>query len=145
MKQQELGIKLVELRKGKGLTQEDLVAKCNINVRTLQRIEAGEVIPRSYTLQAILTALEVDYTAFVAQLNFESKVQDVLKLELKPKRHPFKSIIGQWSFTGYIVLIFVFGFLVKFGMPSYFYIIPVLFIFLIKPNDPKLEINQLSD
>lgn len=50
MKQQELGTKLAELRKAKGLTQEDLVAKCNINVRTLQRIEAGEVIPRSYTL-----------------------------------------------------------------------------------------------
>ena len=28
----------------KGLIQEDLVAKCNINVRILQRIEAGQVI-----------------------------------------------------------------------------------------------------
>lgn len=41
MKQPELGKKITELRKGKGLTQEELVDKCNISVRTLQRIEAA--------------------------------------------------------------------------------------------------------
>jgi transcriptional regulator with XRE-family HTH domain len=43
MKQPELGRKIAELRKAKGLTQEELVEKCNIRVRTLQRIESGEV------------------------------------------------------------------------------------------------------
>jgi DNA-binding XRE family transcriptional regulator len=33
------------------------VDKCNINVRTIQRIEAGEVNPRSYTIRNILEAL----------------------------------------------------------------------------------------
>jgi transcriptional regulator with XRE-family HTH domain len=60
MKQPELGKKISELRKDKGLTQEELVEKCNINVRTLQRIEAGEVTPRSYTVKTILAALEYD-------------------------------------------------------------------------------------
>lgn len=60
MKQPELGKKILELRKSKGLTQEELVEKCNINVRTIQRIEAGEVTPRSYTVKTILEALEVD-------------------------------------------------------------------------------------
>ena len=58
MNQPELGTKIAELRKNKGLTQEDLVAKCNINVRTLQRIEAGEVMPRKYTLDLLFEALE---------------------------------------------------------------------------------------
>src|SRR5690554_3023267 len=60
MKQPELGKKISELRKEKGLTQEELVDLCNINVRTIQRIEAGEVTPRSYTLKTILKALDCD-------------------------------------------------------------------------------------
>jgi transcriptional regulator with XRE-family HTH domain len=60
MKQPELGRKIVELRKEKGLTQEELVEQCNINVRTIQRIEAGEVTPRSFTLKTILNALGED-------------------------------------------------------------------------------------
>jgi transcriptional regulator with XRE-family HTH domain len=60
MKQPELGKKISELRKARGLTQEELVEKCNIGVRTIQRIEAGEVTPRSYTIKTILAALESD-------------------------------------------------------------------------------------
>lgn len=60
MKQPELGRKISELRTAKGLTQEELVEKCNISVRTIQRIEAGEVTPRSYTIRTILAALDYD-------------------------------------------------------------------------------------
>jgi transcriptional regulator with XRE-family HTH domain len=58
IKQPELGRKISELRKAKGLTQEELVEKCNLNVRTIQRIEAGEVTPRSYTIKALFEALD---------------------------------------------------------------------------------------
>jgi transcriptional regulator with XRE-family HTH domain len=61
MKQPALGNKIIELRKQKGFTQEELVERCNINVRTLQRIESGEVSPRSYTIKTILSALDHDY------------------------------------------------------------------------------------
>ncbi len=61
MKQPELGRKIAELRKAKGLTQEELVDQCNLSVRTLQRIEAGDVTPRSHTIRVILDAL--DYPA----------------------------------------------------------------------------------
>jgi len=57
MKQPELGKKISELRKAKGMTQEELVEMCNLNVRTVQRIEAGEVTPRSYTVKALFEAL----------------------------------------------------------------------------------------
>ncbi len=60
MKQPELGKKIVELRREKGLTQEELVDRCNISVRTLQRIETGEVTPRVYTVKTILAALDYD-------------------------------------------------------------------------------------
>ena len=60
MEQPELGEHIAELRKMRGLTQEQLVEKCKVNVRTLQRIEAGTVVPRRYTLNAIYTALEYE-------------------------------------------------------------------------------------
>jgi transcriptional regulator with XRE-family HTH domain len=61
MKQPQLGKKISELRKAKGLTQEELVEKCNLNVRTIQRIEAGEVTPRSYTVKALFDALDYQW------------------------------------------------------------------------------------
>ena len=62
MRQPQLGQKILELRKAKGFTQEELVEKCNLNVRTLQRIEAGEVSPRPFTIRSIFEVLEVDYS-----------------------------------------------------------------------------------
>lgn len=60
MKQPELGKKISELRRIKGLTQEELVDKCNISVRTLQRIETGEVAPRAYTIKTIFAAFDYE-------------------------------------------------------------------------------------
>jgi transcriptional regulator with XRE-family HTH domain/ketosteroid isomerase-like protein len=68
MNQPDLGKKIAELRKAKGFTQEELVETCNLNVRTLQRIESGEVTPRSYTIKIIFNAL--DYTP---DISFENK------------------------------------------------------------------------
>lgn len=58
MNQPELGLKIAELRKVKGITQEELALKCNINVRTIQRIETGAVAPRSFTLNLIFSCLD---------------------------------------------------------------------------------------
>lgn len=70
MKQPELGKKIASLRKSRGMTQEELVEKCNLSVRTIQRIEAGEATPRSYTIKTILAAL--DYKEDLISLNGDS-------------------------------------------------------------------------
>lgn len=62
MKQPLLGIHVAELRNKKGMTQKDLATACNVDIRTIQRIEAGEVLPRVYTLKLLATALEDDMT-----------------------------------------------------------------------------------
>jgi transcriptional regulator with XRE-family HTH domain len=51
-----------DLRVKKGLTQEELADKTELSVRTIQRIENGEVDARSFTLQMIAKALEVDFS-----------------------------------------------------------------------------------
>lgn len=61
MKQPDLGLKIIDLRQTKGLTQDELVKQCNISVRTLQRIESGEVEPRGYTLRLISKTLDFDF------------------------------------------------------------------------------------
>jgi len=61
MNQPTLGKKVAELRKAKGLTQEELRSKCNVTVRTLQRIESGSVNPRGYTKRLLSMALEYDF------------------------------------------------------------------------------------
>ncbi len=94
MKQPALGRKIYELRKQKGLTQEELVEKCNINVRTIQRIEAGETTPRSFTIKAILEALEADIESFTKEIKITNEDKKVLNLA--------------WVFG---VLYFVFGFI----------------------------------
>ncbi len=57
MQQPALGKRLTALRKAKNLTQEELVEKSRVSVRTIQRIEAGEVMPRMYTVKILLAAL----------------------------------------------------------------------------------------
>ena len=57
LKQPQLGQTIQSLRQEKKMTQDELVELCNVNVRTIQRIEAGEVTPRDYTVRAILNAL----------------------------------------------------------------------------------------
>ena len=42
---------LIEVRKSKGLTQTEVADLCNISLRTIQRIEAGKVTPRAYTIK----------------------------------------------------------------------------------------------
>lgn len=64
MQQPELGRRLTALRKEKNLTQEELVEKSHVSVRTIQRIEAGEVLPRMSTVKILLEALGETYESF---------------------------------------------------------------------------------
>ena len=81
MTQPNLGKKIADLRKAKGLTQDELVEKCNISVRTLQRIESGEGTPRSYTLKIIFEAL--DYSQ-VDSIEMESnKIGSIISFRLE--------------------------------------------------------------
>jgi len=60
MHQPELGKKINDLRKAHGWSQEDLALEADINVRSIQRIETGEVQPRLSTLKILSDLLEYD-------------------------------------------------------------------------------------
>jgi len=61
MNQPDLGLKITELRQQKGLTQEKLAEYCEVSTRTIQRIESGEVEPRSFTRNSLSNTLDFDF------------------------------------------------------------------------------------
>ena len=73
------GLVIKELRIKKGLTQEELSERTELSTRTIQRIENGEVDPRSYTLRMIAKALDVDFSFFVED---EAKEDEAKKDQL---------------------------------------------------------------
>ena len=56
----EIGKKIKEVRKKKGLSQEELAESAKVNLRTIQRIENNENEPRGKTLNLICEVLNIN-------------------------------------------------------------------------------------
>jgi transcriptional regulator with XRE-family HTH domain len=56
----EIGKKIKEVRKTKGLSQEELAESAKVNLRTIQRIENNESEPRGKTLNLICEVLDIN-------------------------------------------------------------------------------------
>jgi transcriptional regulator with XRE-family HTH domain/ketosteroid isomerase-like protein len=122
MKQPDLGRKISELRLAKGLTQGELAEKCNLSLRTIQRIESAEVTPRSYTIKLIFENLDYDiYNSFgklsykLDRMAYRNKIRlgqinryvlDLFNLKTKTMKKitilsvPLVSLIFLFLFTG---------------------------------------------
>lgn len=90
-----IGKKLIEERSRKGLTQEELAKACNLNVRTIQRIESGSVKPRFNTIRLLAGHLDVDFHKF----NYNGSSQTVFwhvkdLFNLKAQKVKKLSILG---------------------------------------------------
>lgn len=66
-----VGKRIQELRELKGISQQDLAAKCNFEKSNMSRLEAGKVNPTLSTLEKVSNALEVNITEL---FNFNTKV-----------------------------------------------------------------------
>lgn len=60
MKNQSLSENLIYQRKLKGYTQEELSGKTTVGVRTIQRIEKGEVEPHLQTVKLLAAGLDIE-------------------------------------------------------------------------------------
>ncbi|WP_179345508.1 helix-turn-helix domain-containing protein [Winogradskyella ursingii] len=60
MKSRTISENLIYQRKSKGLTQEELAEKTTVGVRTIQRIEKGDVQPHLQTVKLLAVGLEVN-------------------------------------------------------------------------------------
>ncbi len=64
-----IGNKIHEIRKSKGLTQEELAELSKVNLRTIQRIENNENEPRGNTLNLICDVLEINSDQFINKID----------------------------------------------------------------------------
>jgi transcriptional regulator with XRE-family HTH domain len=75
MKQPEFGKNVAERRNELGFTQEELAEKCKINVRSIQRIEAGIVNPRKYTIKILIDVLDLE-----SGISYNKKIESLREL-----------------------------------------------------------------
>ena len=93
MESNSIAKNLVYQRKSKGYTQEELSEKTQVTVRTIQRIEKGDVNPHLQTIKLLATALELE-------------VEDLLPLE-NPKEEAIQKkwllLLHSTPFLGFII------------------------------------------
>ncbi|GMN06128.1 hypothetical protein MTsPCn5_15170 [Croceitalea sp. MTPC5] len=76
MENQSIGKNLSYQRKLKGYSQEDLSAKTEVTVRTIQRIEKGDVTPHLQTVKLLATALDINVDEL---LNLENPKEEAIQ------------------------------------------------------------------
>ena len=64
--------KILQLRDERKMSQEELSRASGISVRTIQRIEKGEVSPRGFTTRKLLEGLKVSLEEFNSETNNNS-------------------------------------------------------------------------
>lgn len=75
--QLSIGEQIKTARKQKKLSQVEFADKCNLNIRTIQRIENNEVTPRLYTLRIIGDVLDFK---LLGKVDNDKESEHLLKL-----------------------------------------------------------------
>ncbi|MBT0651536.1 helix-turn-helix domain-containing protein [Geomobilimonas luticola] len=70
---QLLGLRIKEIRKTSGMSQEELAEKVGIDPKHLSRIEVGKGYPSLDTLESIATALNQDIRLFFDYSHLEER------------------------------------------------------------------------
>lgn len=108
-----LSQKIISARKLKGFTQEELADLAKVTVRTIQRIESGETIPRNYTAKAIARALDIPFEQLINETgNGNLPVAGHASMNDEDARH-FLQLLCLSAFS-YIVIPYI-----HFLIPSY--------------------------
>lgn len=98
----KLHLRIIQARQQKGLTQEELAELAGVSARTIQRIESGDSIPRSFTLKAIASALG---KSFEELINEEQPVPVVKSAPITDDQHFLKML--NLSCFSYILIPYV--------------------------------------
>lgn len=75
----KLGVKIVEIREAKDITQEQLAEKLGIDTRQLGRIERGETNATISTLESVATVFSMDLSKLL-EITLETSEKFELKI-----------------------------------------------------------------
>jgi transcriptional regulator with XRE-family HTH domain len=137
--QKEMIASLVrEGRMEKGYTQKELSELSNISVRSIQRIENGEIIPRTYTLKTLAGILGRSYEDFARDMQEQGAVETVIeKVAAKSPAqigHIQRVILSVGICLSLLVL--AGAFIAQSFLPLYSCLLRVLFSFCGEKNNP---------
>ena len=97
MERTTIAKKIIHYRKLKGITQEMLSEITGLNVRTIQRIESGEVDPRLFTLKSIADALGVNLEELLPEPT-QHELNQLAILHITPLGYFLFPVIGNVLF-----------------------------------------------
>lgn len=80
-----------EGRMAKGYTQKELSELSNISIRSIQRIENGEILPRNYTIKTLAGVLDQPFEQFAKILNAQPSREEQVS-EAGTEKSPLLSI-----------------------------------------------------
>ncbi|HEX2606861.1 MAG TPA: helix-turn-helix domain-containing protein [Flavisolibacter sp.] len=79
-----LAQKIITARKRKGLTQEELADLAGVTVRTIQRIESGDTLPRSFTLKALAGSLDLPFEELAEPVDAKAGIMESAAVPVQP-------------------------------------------------------------
>ncbi len=120
MEQLPLGKQISEARKQSRFTQAELADKCRLDIHTIQRIEKGDVAPRSYTIRLISEVLGL---TLMNEIENESKQLMKLRNMFEKRKQ-----IRIFTFAFAIFLLAAAFFLILSGIPKLIWA-PFIYIF----------------
>ena len=91
--------KIKELRERNGMSQEELCENSGISLRTIQRIENGESVPRGSTLKMIASTLNVSSDSLT-----NTQQEEETTLESGSVKTKISKIRFPWYIFGYTVI-----------------------------------------
>ena len=100
-------LKIKELRESKGLSQEELCENSGISLRTIQRIENGESVPRGSTLKTIASSLNVSPDSLISFSHGEKEMNKTSLNEYQSSKKRFP-----WYIFGFTIIGASSGFLI---------------------------------
>jgi len=89
MNQTVLGELVQKIRKEKALTQEELAGLTELDIRTIQRIEKGEVKPYYSTLKTLSRVLDYDFISAANNKSWQFSQEEIRLYREKFRRRRF--------------------------------------------------------
>ena len=83
--------KLQDLRKSKGLSQEDLAEKCNVSRQSVSKWETGQGYPETEKLLTLCELLGVDLDYLLRNKTKESSIKSE-----QQEISPYTQYVGKW-------------------------------------------------
>jgi transcriptional regulator with XRE-family HTH domain len=138
-----IGKKIQNFRKEKGLTQEELAELSKVNLRTIQRIENNNSVPRETTLNLICHALEIDSNEFQTFKRPIMQKINIITVVINLIYYGLLNLLLMFT-IGYLTLDSEANFNSRIGGFLLSFFIPIFIVFMTKKMNPTERVIKFG-